>query len=128
MTPQGKLKLLLVRQFVYAVVIITVVAIPVVFPDIGIFIAIALLIAVGKLGRPVERTLRETDVRLTRKQKHIYFAAGVVYFFAVVALILWYALRHSSPPVWSLSGSVLVLLVVLLYAGADVVYRARSRV
>jgi hypothetical protein len=128
MTPQDKLKVLLVRQFVYAVVIITVVAIAVVFPDVAAFVAIALLIAVGRLGRPVERTLRETDVRLTRKQKHIYFGAGLVYFFAVVGVILWYAVRHSSPPVWSLAGLVLMLLVVFLYAGADVVYRAKSRV
>src|ERR1700757_3365147 len=104
MTPQGKLKLLLVRQFVYVVLILTVVAVPFVFSHVGTFVAIALLIAVGRLSRPVERTLSETDVRLTRTQKHIYFGAGLVYFLAVVSVILWYATRHSSPPVWSLAG------------------------
>ena len=128
MTPQDKLKLLLVRQFGYVVVIVTVIAVPVIFPNVGIFVAIALLIAVGRLGRSVERTLRETDVRLTRTQKHIYFAAGLVYFFAVVAVILWYVVHHSSPPVWSLTGLVLVVLLALLYAGADIVYRVKSQV
>lgn len=128
MTPQGKLKLLLVRQFVYVVVILTAVALPVVWPDVGIFAAIALLIAVGRLGRPVERTLRETDVRLTRTQKHIYFGMGLVYFFAAVGVILSYAVHHSIRPVWSLTGLVLLVLLVFLYAGADLVYRAKSRV
>jgi hypothetical protein len=128
MTPQGKLKLLLVRQFVYVVVILTAVALPVVWPDVGIFAAIALLIAVGRLGRPVERTLRETDVRLTRTQKHIYFGTGLVYFLAVVSVILSYAVHHSTRPVWSLTGLVLLVLLVFLYGGADLVYRAKSRV
>lgn len=128
MTPQGKLKLLLVRQFVYVVVVLTAVALPVVWPDVGIFAAIALLIAVGRFGRPVERTLRETEVRLTRTQKHIYFGTGLVYFFAVVSIILCYAVHHSTRPVWSLTGLVLVILLVFLYAGADLVYRAKSRV
>ena len=101
---------------------------PVVFRNVGTFVAIALLIAVNRLGRPVERTLRETNVRLTHTQKHIYFGAGLVYFFGVVAVILWYAVRRSSPPIWSLTGLVLVVLLVLLYAGADVVYRAKCRV
>jgi hypothetical protein len=127
-TPQGKLKLLLVRQFVYVVVVLTAVALPVVWPDVGIFAAIALLIAVGRFGRPVERTLRETEVRLTRTQKHIYFGTGLVYFFAVVSIILCYAVHHSTRPVWSLTGLVLVILLVFLYAGADLVYRAKSRV
>jgi hypothetical protein len=127
-TPQGKLKLLLVRQFVYVVVVLTAVALPVVWPDVGIFAAIALLIAVGRFGRPVERTLRETEVRLTRTQKHIYFGTGLVYFFAVVSIILCYAVHHSTRPVWSLTGLVLVILLVFVYAGADLVYRAKSRV
>jgi hypothetical protein len=127
-TPQGKLKLLLVRQFVYVVVVLTAVALSVVWPDVGIFAAIALLIAVGRFGRPVERTLRETEVRLTRTQKHIYFGTGLVYFFAVVSIILCYAVHHSTRPVWSLTGLVLVILLVFLYAGADLVYRAKSRV
>ena len=128
MTPQDKLRLLLVRQFVYAAVILTVVAVPVVFSNIGTFIAIDLLIAVGRLSRPVEQTLRETDVRLTRTQKHIYFATGLVYFFAVVSVIIWYAVHHSTQPVWLLAGLVLAVLLVFVYAGADVVYRAKSRV
>ena len=128
MTPQGKLKLLLVRQFAYAVLTVLVFAVAMGFPDYGALIAIVLLIAARRLSRGVERTLRETDARLTLSQKHIYFGAGLVYFFAAVALILWYAVGHSSPPVWSLASLVLVVLLVLLYAGADLVYGSKSRV
>jgi hypothetical protein len=128
MTPQGKLKLLLIRQFAYAVLLVLVFTIAIGFPDYGVLIAILLLIAARRLSRGVERTLRETDVRLTLPQKHIYFGAGLVYFFAAVVLMLWYAVGHSSPPVWSLAGLVLVVLLVMLYAGADVVYRSKSRV
>jgi hypothetical protein len=46
----------------------------------------------------------------------------------VVSIILCYAVHHSTRPVWSLTGLVLVILLVFLYAGADLVYRAKSRV
>ena len=128
MTPQAKLKLLLIRQFAYAVLLVLVFAISMGFPSYGTLVAILLLVAARRLSRGVERTLRETDVRLTLPQKHIYFGAGLAYFFAAVGLILWYAVGHSSPPVWSLAGLALLVLLALAYAGADVVYRSKSRV
>ena len=128
MTQEAKLKLLLIRQFAYALLLVLVFAIAIGFPNYGVLIAILLLIAASRLSRGVERTLRETDVRLTLSQKHVYFGAGLVYFFAAVGLILWYAIGHSFPPVWSLAALALVVLLALVYAGADVVYRSKSRV
>ena len=129
MTQEVKLKLLLIRQFAYALLLVLAFAIAIGFPNYGVLIAILLLIAASRLSRGVERTLRETDVRLTLSQKHVYFGAGLVYFFAAVGLILSYLIGHSSPPVWSLAALAwLVVLLALVYAGADVVYRSKSRV
>ena len=122
------MRLLLVRQFVCIAVVAIAFALVLIFHDYGGVGAILLLIVATRLSKGVEKTLRETDVRLTRPQKHIYFGAGLVYFVAIVGAVLWYALRHSSPPVWSLTSLALVVLLVLLYAGAELVYGSKSRV
>ena len=89
MTPHGKLKLLLIRQFALPSSSCLFSRLPAASPSrYGALIAILLLIAARRLSRGVERTLRETDVRLTLPQKHIYFGAGLVYFFGAVGLIV----------------------------------------
>src|SRR5437762_722271 len=104
MTPQRKLKLLLIQQFVAVSVVVLAIALMNVFHDYGTAAALVLLIGSSRLAKRMDNPLKHTDVRLSSSQKHIYFGAGVAYFLAVSGWLVGFAITHSRPPVWAVVG------------------------
>jgi hypothetical protein len=128
MTPQRKLKLLLIQQFLTVSLFVLAIALVILFSDYGTFAALALVIGSNRLAKRIDNPLKHTDVRLTPSQKHIYFGAAVAYFLAVSGWLLRFAITHSRPPVWALFGLVMLVVLVMFYAHADSIYGSKSQV
>jgi hypothetical protein len=128
MTPQRKLKLLLIHQFVAVGVVVLAIVLVSLFHDYGAAGAVVLLITTGRLTKRIRNPLKDTDVRLTYPPKHIYFSAGLAYFLVINSWLVWFAVTHSTPAVWAVVGLVMPVLLVILYAHADSIYGSKSRV
>jgi len=91
---------------------------------IGVF----LMLGLQRLTKAKEKALKEANVRLTRSHKHIYFAAGVIYFLLVVAVLLLVCIVDPSARSWTMAGFFTAVLLVLLYASAQYIYGPNSSV
>ncbi|PYJ26188.1 MAG: hypothetical protein DMF24_03465 [Verrucomicrobia bacterium] len=128
MTPERKLRLLLIHQFVTVGVAVLAIVLVNLFYNYGGAAAVVLLITTGRLAKRIDNPLKDTDVRLTPSQKHIYFGTGLGYFVVISGWLVWFAVTHSTPAVWALVGLVMPVLLVILYAHADSIYGSKSRV
>ena len=142
MTPQRKLKLLLLQQFLAVAILVLAIMLAAALPNYGPIAALLLLIAASRFAKYIDKPLKNTDVRLTRSQKHIYFGAAVFYFFALVGGVVWFSmmgsvplgdilwlsLTHSRAPSWVLPVLVVPVLLVILFAQADSIYGSKSQV
>jgi hypothetical protein len=82
MTSSDKLRFLLIRQFVYLGATIGMLALLLTRSQFAYMFALFLCIGLIKFVMPrLEKKLRESEVRLSPRQKHIYFGVGLVYFF-----------------------------------------------
>lgn len=98
------------------------------FGNYGVVAAIVLVMTARRLAKYVDKPLRETDARLSRSQKHIYFGADLIYFGITIGALFWYVAKHSKPSAWSFVAILLPILLVALYARADLIYGPKSRV
>ena len=128
MNTSEKLRFLLIRQFVYSAILTAMVAAS--FAGIlGSLLACGIGIAFMRRLMPRwEKKLRETDVRLSRSQKHVYFGVGMIYFCVVFGALLVAAIRHSSPQAWCVAGLAFVVMFTLLYAAIDGIYGPNTKV
>jgi hypothetical protein len=122
MTSAQKLRLLLIRDFIYFAVIACYFFLR---NPIGIILFVAVLFFFAKRA---EKTLRESDVKLDSSQKRVYFAGTSFYFLLLLGLLLSWILRHSSPPAWAGGSLGIVVLLVLFYASYDAVYGRNAKV
>ncbi len=122
MTAPEKLRLLLIRDFVYFAVMVGYFFLP---DPFGLLLFAATIFLVG---RRVEKALRESDTKLESPQKRLYFVATCFYFLVLIGLLLSWILRHSGPPAWAMGGLGLLVLFTLLYASYDSVYGRNAKV
>jgi|ERR1700736_4802144 len=129
MTSSEKLRFLLIRQFVYFGATIGMLALMLMRNQLTFLFALLLSIGLIRFVMPRwEKNLRESEVRLTTGQKHIYFGVGMIYFFAVFGALLAWALRHSSPPAWAAASLGFMILFISLYAAIDITYGRNAKV
>ena len=134
--------LLLLQQFLAVGILVLAIVIGATSQTYGPIAALLLLIAATRLAKYVDKPLKDTPVRLTPSQKHIYFGAALFYFFALVGGVFWFSMTDSSPvgsvlwlslthsraPIWVLPVLVVPVLLTILYAQADFIYGSKSRV
>ncbi len=129
MTSSEKLRFLLIRQFVYFGGTIGMLALMLMRSQLAFMFALLLGIGLIRFVMPRwEKKLRESEVRLTPQQKHVYFGVGMSYFCVVFGALLFWAIRHSSPAAWCVSSLGFVILLVCLYAAVDLTYGRNAKV
>jgi hypothetical protein len=122
MTFRPKLRLLLLRDAIYFVVLLGFFVLPSPF---GILVFVVAVFAVMKR---LEKTIRADETRLDLPERRIYFGFTLAYFLVLLGLLLWWIIRHSSPPAWAMGSLGIVVLLVLLYASYDAVYGRNPKV
>ena len=123
MTSGDKLKILLIHQLAYFLFVPFLIG-GYVTGMIGVF----LLLGLQKLTGKKMKALKEANVRLTQSHKRIYFGAGLMYFFVVVAVLLLLCLLELSARTWTMSAFLVAVLLVFVYVGWLSVYGPNSKV
>ena len=122
MTSAQKLRLLLIRDFLYFAVIAAFFFLP---HPIGIILFIAMIFLFSKR---TEKALRESDAKLESSQKRVYFVATCFCFLVLLGLLLLWILQRSTAPAWAMGSLGIIVLLVLLYASYDAVYGRSAKI
>ncbi len=122
MSPQPKLRLLMLRDAMYFVVLLSWFFLP---EPYGMLLFIAVAFTVGKR---IEKAIKANPARLESAEKRTYFLFTLLYFLVLLGLLLSWIIRHSSPPAWAMGSLGIVVLLTLLYASYDSIYGHNAKV
>ncbi|MEY2586089.1 MAG: hypothetical protein QOD80_2115 [Verrucomicrobiota bacterium] len=121
MTLRPKLRLLLLRDAIYFVLMLAVFYLPGPF---GLLLFAAAVFGGGKLLEP---KIKADPTRLEASEKRLYLGFTLALFLILLGLLLRWIIQHSSPPAWAMGGLGIFVILVLFYASYDAVYgRVRS--
>jgi hypothetical protein len=122
MTLRPKLRLLLVRDVIYFVLMLGLFYFPSPF---GLLLFAGALFAAGKLLEP---KIRGDARRLEPMERRVYFSFTLACFLILLALLLSWIVRHSSAPAWAMGSLGIIVLLTLLYASYDSIYGRNAKV
>ncbi|MEY2519811.1 MAG: hypothetical protein QOF24_1570 [Verrucomicrobiota bacterium] len=122
MTVRPKLRLLLLRDAVYFVLMLGIFYLPSPF---GLLLFAAAVFAGGKLLEP---KIKADSARLDASERRLYLGFTLALFLILLGLLLRWIIQHSSPPAWAMGGLGIVVLLVLFYASYDAVHGRNAKV
>ena len=117
-----KLRLLLLRDFLYFVSLLGLLFLPSPF---GLLVGSAvILVASKRLAKPIGAD----TVPLEPRERRLFFALAALYFLILFAMLALWIFRHPSPPAFAMGSLGAVVLLVLFYAAYDAVYGKNPKV
>jgi hypothetical protein len=121
MTLRPKLRLMMLRDVIYLASVVGLFYLPSPFE-------LLLLIGVISICRKFEPKIKADAAPLESRERRIYFGWNVALFAILLALLLRFIIRHSSPPAWAMGSLGIIVLLTLLYAGYDSIYGRNTKI
>ena len=122
MTLRPKLRLMLIRDAIYFVLMVGLFYLPSPF---AVLLFAGAVFAGGKL---IEPRIKSDETRLDPRERKLYFSFTLTLFLILLALLLRWILQHSSAPAWAMGSLGIMVLLVLLYASYDLVFGRNSKI